>query len=173
MNEDTLIKQIKNGNKTLFEDLIKLYYDDVYRFIYYKTNNPDSSYDLTQETFIKMIRYFNSYSGKGKFKSYLFKIACNICNDYYKKQITEKNNSISSEELFYNQTDTQLNKITVEQILHKLPDFQSETIIYKYILGYKISEIADITNENISTVKSRLKQGLEKMKKYLEKEDYQ
>ena len=120
-----------------------------------------------------MIRYFNSYSGKGKFKSYLFKIACNICNDYYKKQITEKNNSISSEELFYNQTDTQLNKITVEQILHKLPDFQSETIIYKYILGYKISEIADITNENISTVKSRLKQGLEKIKKYLEKEDYQ
>lgn len=173
MNEETLIKQIKNGNKALFEDLIKLYYDDVYRFIYYKTNNPDYSYDLTQETFIKMIKYFNNYSGKGKFKSYLFKIACNICNDYYKKQITDKYNITVSEEIFYNQADTQLNQITVEQILHKLPAFQSETIIYKYILGYKISEIADITNENISTVKSRLKQGLEKMKKYLEKEDSQ
>lgn len=166
MSDKELIKRIKQGEKDLFEELIRRYYDDVYRFCYYKTSDCDASYDLTQETFLKLIKYFNSYQDKGKFKSYLFSIAVNICNNYYKKS-TKKSMDIDlvNESFYCHDHNEQItNRIIAEELLWKLPEHQRETIILKYFQGFKVREIAKITNEKIPTVKSRLKQGLEKMK---------
>lgn len=51
MEDKELIYKIQHGNKELLEELIKKYYDDIYKFCYYKTGNALISYDLTQETF--------------------------------------------------------------------------------------------------------------------------
>lgn len=166
MNDKELIKQIKQGDKSLFEELIRRYYDDIYRFCYYKTSNRDASYDLTQETFMKLIKYFNSYEDKGSFKSYLFSIAINICNDYFKKnaQSGEDIENINEKEYCLDKQEEVKNKIMVEDLLQRLPDYQKDAIILKYFQGFKVKEIARITNEKVPTVKSRLKQGLERMK---------
>lgn len=166
MTDKELIKRIKQGEKDLFEELIRRYYDDVYRFCYYKTSDCDASYDLTQETFLKLIKYFNSYQDKGKFKSYLFSIAVNICNNYYKKSADKSTDLDLVNESFYchDHNEQITNRIITEELLWQLPEYQRETIVLKYFQGFKIREIAKITNEKIPTVKSRLKQGLEKMK---------
>ena len=69
-----IINAINNSEK---------YYDDIYRFCYYKTGNSSLSYDLTQETFLKLIKYIGTYKHRGKFKSYLITIAMNVCNTYF------------------------------------------------------------------------------------------
>lgn len=164
MNDKELVRQIKQGNKSLFEELIRRYYDDIYRFCYYKTSNRDISYDLTQETFMKLIKYFNSYQEKSSFKSYLFSITINVCNNYY-KQNSRKDKDIENidESRFCN--DKQIgSKLFVNELLEQLPDYQKDAIVLKYLYGFKIKEIARITNQKVPTVKSRLKQGLERMK---------
>lgn len=60
------------------------------------------------------------------------------------------------------------NMIEVRKALHTLPDYQKEVIILRFYHGLKIREIAKVTESNIPTVKSRLKQGLQKIKRYLE-----
>ena len=97
MEDEELIHNIQHGEKELLELLIQKYYDDIYRFCYYKTGNASISYDLTQETFLKLIKYIGNYKDKGKFKSYLITIAINVCNSYFYK------NNINLEELDSNQ----------------------------------------------------------------------
>ena len=70
LEDKELIYTIQHGNKELLEILIEKYYDDIYRFCYYKTGNSSLSYDLTQEIFLKLIKYIGTYKHRGKFKSY-------------------------------------------------------------------------------------------------------
>lgn len=174
MEDKELIYKIQHGNKELLEKIIQKYYDDIYRFCFYKTGNASISYDLTQETFLKLIKYIGTYRHKGKFKGYLLTIAMNVCNTYFNE------NKVDLEELDvnqnYNDSDSdRLMKIEQKDIifkaLNKLPEKQKEVIILKYYEDLKIKDISKILNENISTIKSRLKQGLEKMEMYLGKED--
>lgn len=174
MEDKELIYKIQHGNKELLEKIIQKYYDDIYRFCFYKTGNASISYDLTQETFLKLIKYIGIYRHKGKFKGYLLTIAMNVCNTYFNE------NKVDLEELDvnqnYNDSDSdRLMKIEQKDIifkaLNKLPEKQKEVIILKYYEDLKIKDISKILNENISTIKSRLKQGLEKMEMYLGKED--
>ena len=171
MNDKDLIKRIKQGDKWLFEELIRRYYDDVYRFCYSKCGNRDTAYDLTQETFMKLIKYFNTYQDRGKFKSYLFSIAINICNNYYKSKKDNDFDEIGKGMDHQGQEEQISNQIVTEELLKQLPDYQKEAIILKYFHGFKIREIAKITNEKIPTVKSRIKQGLEKMGKMMGSDD--
>ncbi len=172
MEDKELIYNIQHGEKELLEVLIQKYYDDIYRLCYYKTGNASISYDLTQETFLKLIKYIENYKDKGKFKSYLITIAINVCNTYFHQ------NNIDIEELYsnenyYQNSSNELEKIEekdiVVQALNKLPEKQKEVIILKYYEDLKIKDISKILDEKIPTIKSRLKQGLEKMSRYLGK----
>ena len=53
-----------------------------------------------------------------------------------------------------------------------LPDIQKETIILRFYHNRKVREIATITGVSLPTAKSRLKQGLDKLKRYLNEEDF-
>lgn len=175
MEDKELIYKIQHGNKELLEELIKKYYDDIYKFCYYKTGNALISYDLTQETFLKLIKYIGTYKDRGKFKGYLITIAMNVCNTYF----VEKDTNI--EELYNNnnydiKSAKKINRIeqkdVIQKALDELPDKQKDVIILKYYEDFKIKEIAKILGEKVPTIKSRLKQGINKLSKHLRKEDF-
>lgn len=174
MEEKELIYRIQHGEKELLEELIQKYYDNIYRFCYYKTGNASISYDLTQETFLRLIKYMENYEHKGKLKNYIVTIAINVCNSYFYKNNTkfeELNNSCSDEG-----TLKELGKIEQKDIimkaLNRLPEKQKEVIILRYYEDLKIRDIAKMIDEKIPTVKSRLKQGIEKLNKSFSKEDF-
>lgn len=175
MDDKELIYEIQHGNQELLEKLIQKYYDGIYRFCYYKTGNAFVSYDLTQNVFLKLIQYIGSYKDKGKFKSYLITIAINVCNTYFYENMInfEEFDSNSS---YHQNINKELDKVekqnTIQKELNKLPEKQKEVIILKYYEGFKIREIAKILDEKVPTIKSRLKQGLEKLSRYLGEEDF-
>ncbi len=108
----------------------------------------------------------------GKFQNYLLTIAANTCNNYFKKAkliYTDLNTldiidftGSALERMIKNE-----NTIEVRRALHTLPDYQKEVIILRFYHDLKIREIAKITKSNVPTVKSRLRQGLQKLKRYL------
>ena len=56
MNEKALIKKCQRGDRQAFYELIRLYYDYVSGFLLKTTTDETLTEDLTQETFLKMIR---------------------------------------------------------------------------------------------------------------------
>lgn len=169
-----LIKKIQAGDTESFDVLVRKYYGGIYGFCYRRLNgDADTAADITQEVFLKLLENIHAVRMLGKFQNYLLTIAANTCNNYFKKakpvytdlsafDITD--GADSALEKMIQKED----KIEVCRVLHTLPDYQKEVIILRFYHDLKIREIAKITKSNIPTVKSRLRQGLEKMRRCLE-----
>ena len=125
--------------------------------------------DLTQEVFLRLVRTLSQYRPTGKFSNYIFTIAVNTANDFFRKNkrfIYEENDlmgidaGINIEEIFVKQEQFTY----LKEALNKLPDMQKDAILLRYFHNMKIKDIAKITGTNQSTVKSRISQGLGKLK---------
>ena len=83
MNEKALIKKCQRGNRTAFDELIRLYYEYVSGFLLKITMNETLTEDLTQETFLKMIRSIEKFDTEGSagFGTWLVTIAKNCYID--------------------------------------------------------------------------------------------
>lgn len=171
MEDKELIYRIQHGEKELLEELIQKYYDNIYKFCYYKTGNASISHDLTQETFLRVIKYIENYEHKGKLKNYIVTIAINVCNSYFYKNNTqfEELDNATSDESTLKEMGTFEQKDIIMKALSELPEKQKEVIILRYYEDLKIKDMAKILDEKVPTIKSRLKQGLEKMSRYLKK----
>jgi len=172
-----LLKRIQDGDPAAFEILVRKYYQDIYKFCVRRCNgNIAIAADLTQETFLKLIEHIQRYRPTGKFINFLLTIAVNTCNNNYKKKSLE---FVGLDALMQipdqNDIETMILQneasLTVQQAVNRLPDIQKETIILRFYHDRKLREIADITGVSLPTAKSRLKQGLDKLKCYLDKED--
>lgn len=173
------IQEIHKGNKKYLQNIAEKYYDDIYRFCCYQTGNREASYDLAQETFCRFIRYVESYKSRN-LKGYLLTIAMNVCRDYYK----EFQNLLAHEEEWKGEwEETELPNIGPEcsvvetersqrllKLLNKLPNMQREAIILHYYYGMKFREIGQLTGVSAATAKSRVKQGMDKLRKIFSKE---
>ena len=91
MSDRKLLKKVRDGDKEALSDIIKQYYADIFRFCLYMIQNEEDSYDITQETFLKFMKYGTSYQ-RNNLKGYLLTIARNLCFDYQqRKKETGKN----------------------------------------------------------------------------------
>ena len=202
MGDEELIRRIRQGEKKLLDLLIERYYQDVFRFCYYRTGNEQTAYDCTQETFLRMLRFLGNCGEARNFKSYLLRIALNICRDYYRdnpgfmmplnseedmvfiagKHHTSMIHKLEDAAISQNikaeehcrralSDYTQIeDKYIIQKCLMRLPEFQREAIVLHFYYGYKLREIASVTGVSLPTAKSRLKQGLDKLKKIFREE---
>ncbi|EOS21518.1 sigma-70 family RNA polymerase sigma factor [Lachnospiraceae bacterium 3-1] len=179
MNDREMIREIQKGKKEYLNDIAEKYYDDIYRFCCYQTGNCQDAGDLTQETFLKFIRSVEHYRYRN-LKGYLLTIARNVCVDYFRSCKRRKENEEDfQEEVEYKReenvqgarTKQEEFLITMSQLTDNLPEMQREAMVLYYGYGMKYREIAQITGTGIATVKSRIRQGTEKIKKSVTRDD--
>lgn len=170
LTDEELITRVQQGNEEMLEVLIRRYYDEVYYFCCYKTGDAESSYDCTQETFLKVTRNIHRYAEKSRFKGWLFSIARNVCNDFFRgkpkevpdteslMEIPEQKNRIAGSEI----------ALDIREALKLLTEEQREVVILRFYCDFKVREIAKIVGVPLPTAKSRLKRGIARLKEILE-----
>ena len=97
MTDKELMQEVYSGNQEALSDLIELYYADIFRFCLYMVQSEDDAYDITQETFLKFIKYSSAYR-QYNLKGYLLTIARNLCFSYFRMQ-KERNHSYERKRL--------------------------------------------------------------------------
>lgn len=170
LNDRTLIHKIQKGKKELLAEVIERYYGDIYRFCVYLTGNVQDGADITQETFCKFIRYVDSYRFRN-LKAYLYAVARNACMDYFRGQMghvpLEEAPEAAGAEKGYVRAELESDLFMQ---LQKISGEQREAILLYYYEELRLKDIARITGAPLSTVKSRIRQGLAKLKKLCEEE---
>ena len=163
-------------DKKYFEKLYEMYFDKIYSYIYYKTFNHPIAEDLTSETFMKVLRSLDRFEWKenGSFCAWIFRIAQNIVNDYYraKKEFIgiEK---ISGSSVLRNPEDEFLDKVEKDMIksaLKKLTKDQQEVVILRYGANMKFNEIAKVKNKSDVAVRALFFRAMHSLKEMLLKE---
>ncbi|EFS21492.1 Sigma-70 region 2 [Fusobacterium gonidiaformans 3-1-5R] len=135
-----------------FDEIFEQYFDKVYYKVLGIVKNSDDAEDISQEVFISVYKNLKKFKGESNIYTWIYRIAINKTYDFLKKNKTmlEINEEILS--LEYN-VDMNTNMILKEK-LKKISMQEREFVILKDIYGYKLKEIAEMKDMNLSTVKS-------------------
>ncbi len=173
MNDKALIKKCQRGDRQAFDELIRLYYDYVFGFLLKNTADEILSEDLTQETFLKMIRSIEKYDpgGSASFGTWLITIAKNCYIDHLRRNRIhlEDIDSLPLEDE-RNVADEVERKLQYEQILkamETLPPEQALAIKLKYVEDMTLAQIAEQFGVQQKTIKSRIHDGTVKLRRKL------
>lgn len=178
MDETTLVRQVQNGNHAAFNELANRWQAKIHRFAYRFFADPDDASEITQKTFIKVYQKLDTLDNPGNFPAWIYRVANNLCLDELKRAGRRKSSPLEAWVEQAEKADSILPSDTMEakelgRIIHKalltLPDEQRVVVILKEYEGLKFREIAEILEEPVSTVKSRLYYGLKALRRVLTK----
>ncbi len=168
---ESLIVKVISGDRNSANQLIRMYYDEIYIYVYNYTLNKEIALDLTQEIFMRVLKKLKTYqSSKGSFKNWLYQVAHNYVMNYFKtKGYKDKLVQLEMEQFAedFNILDNFINKeneLLLSSAILRLNHKYREIIIMRYYEDYSIKEIANTLNINENTVKTRLRRGLSELK---------
>lgn len=90
-DERSLIRRTQNGNTEAFNALVLKYHPRLYTHIRGRVKDVETAKDLTQETWLKAFRAISTFRGDAAFSSWLYRIAENVCIDFFRKQKVSRN----------------------------------------------------------------------------------
>lgn len=160
------------GNRRAFDQLVVRYQSPVRRFFLHQTLGDASlSNDLAQDTFIKAWRNIGSFRAMSSFQTWLMRIAYNVFYDYVRSRKTTSDIDNVAEPMTNGNSNPSL-QMDLYHALSLLKPDERTCITLQLVDGYKIDQIAKITNMKEGTVKSILFRGKEKLTKYLKQNGY-
>lgn len=160
MSDDELVKQIQLGDEAAAAELIKRYYTSILRYCKWHCSSSEAAEDLTQETFFRLFKNLSGYTGRKKFKAYLYTIASHLCIDesrklkFYPLEI-EENPGCAQNEILRVEDRAVINKL-----LNILSPEQRETVILRFGEQLSFEEIAKVMGCNMRTAQSRVRSAL-------------
>lgn len=172
--EEELIRKMGQGDCAAMEELISIYYPEILRYCLWHAPNRDLAEDAVQETFLKMIRYFDIYTHNRKFRAFLYRIAANVCADMRKRKwMTEVSLEDNAQEVEY--TEHGFDKIDGDlQLLDMVRDLDEELkeiVLLKFGQDLALKEIAEVLHLPMRTVQSRLRRSLKYLRTSLESQN--
>jgi RNA polymerase sigma-70 factor (ECF subfamily) len=146
------------GDADAFGCLYKLYFDRIYRYVYYRTGRVTEAEDLTERVFLKAWEAMGRYQQRGSgFSPWLYRIARNAIIDHRRT----KKDTLSLEDL---PLPTAAEGLTPEEALvereearnlqaaiARLPEEQQEVVILRFIEGISHAEVATVIGKSEGT----------------------
>jgi RNA polymerase sigma-70 factor (ECF subfamily) len=180
--DEELVARSIRGDAESFNQLILRWERPIYALAYRTIGREEDARDVCQETFLRAFRALPAFRGQAKFSSWLYRIALNLCRDWMRRErrvpvvqapegvdlldlAAENEPSEPIEELVARKDLTKL----VERVMARLPEEQRTAIVLKEYHGLTFQEIADVVGCPLSTVKTRLYQGLTVLRRELAK----
>lgn len=160
--------------QTLQDYLIDFIMDNqnkYYRIAYCYVRNKEDALDVVQNTIVKVLENQHSIRNKKAIKTWIYRILINECLTVLKKTKKEMPYELEEfEEDSYKEKFYDGEKEELFEAINILPEKQKIVIILHYYEGLTLKEISQVTETNLSTVKTRLYSGLEKLKSILKEE---
>jgi len=174
-DRDLIIKAAA-GSDEAFTELFQRYYSFLFNYLLKLTLNEETSRDLAQETMIKCYTHLSSFKGEGKFSTWMISIASRLYIDFIrKKQREEKkiskiihhlsrqlNWKAQNKGLEWSDTFTDFNQLEA--------DIRIPILLHHYY-GFTYEEIGSMLGIKTGTVKSRVHNGINRLKKEWKDDD--
>ena len=171
MNRNLFIENLQRGEEQALTALVNQNQDKVFRTCFAYVQNKEDAYDLTQETFLKVLEKINQYKGDSQISTWIIRIAINISLNFIrdnKKRLQQID--ISDLQIETNNQENFLNKEIKKEIrkaILQLPEKQRKVFILSYYLDMNYKEISEITSYSVSSIESLLFRARRKLRTLL------
>ena len=179
-SDEELVARSRSGDLESFNQLVVRWERPIYALAYRVIGREEDARDVCQETFLRAFRALGGFRGQAKFSSWLYRITLNLCRDWIRRErrapIVQAPEGVDLIELAGQPeaaesvedlvSRRQLGRV-VARAMQALSDEQRAAIILKEYHGLTFQEIADLLDCPLSTVKTRLYQGLSVLRRQL------
>jgi RNA polymerase sigma-70 factor, ECF subfamily len=176
-SEQTLISRVQSGDFSAVEELYGRYSRQAFGLALKILNNPEAAEDAVQDAFLRFWKQPKSFDpDRGRFGTWLLSVVHNLCIDHLRRK---RNKAISidqqeaQERLSYLADDQVaieeevwlgMQRTAIKKAMGSLPLEQRRVIELAFFSGLTHQEIAQETGQPLGTIKSRIRQGLMKLK---------
>src|SRR5262245_31508266 len=160
-----LVEAILSGDAEAGRRLVREQYPRVYRYLVYLTGRPELAEDLTQETFLHAWRRLDTFEGRAPLRTWLHTIAHRVFLHSLRQQRSQVSLDAVAEVAAAHPAALEL--VELRELIGSLPDEEREILLLHALEGYTSVEIARIVGAPEGTVRYRLSQARERLRKQL------
>jgi RNA polymerase sigma-70 factor, ECF subfamily len=181
--DEELVALSIGGDVESFNQLVLRWERPIFALAYRVIGREEEARDVVQETFLRAFRGIGNFRGQAKFSSWVYRIALNLCRDWIRRErrapilptpegvdvieLAAEQGPVESIEDLVARND--ISKVVAE-LMTRLPEEQRTAIVLKEYHGMTFQEIADLQGVPLSTVKTRLYQGLNVLRRHLQQQ---
>ena len=173
-----MVEATRAGDQTAFHRLVDHFQPEIFRMLYYRTRSRMDAEDLTQDVFLKAYKHVGRLQSPQVFRSWLYRIAVNRVNDYFrKKRFRALFGNVSMDAETFQETEEMAVPAQapdalerrefwrqVEKMLDALSRTEREVFLLRFFDQLSIKEMTAALGKNESTVKTHLYRALKKIK---------
>jgi RNA polymerase sigma factor (sigma-70 family) len=167
-SDELLMKRFCRGEGAAFEMLFARHAPAVRRYLARFSGSATLADDLTQATFLSLVRARGRFVHGHAFKPWLYAIATNVAKDTYRRR---KHEQLEADVEPHETAEMYVRDSGLEKVIHRalkqLPKAQRSAIVMHRFEGLSFAEIAAAEGASESTVKVRAHRGYEKLRELL------
>ncbi|HVA72523.1 MAG TPA: sigma-70 family RNA polymerase sigma factor [Candidatus Limnocylindrales bacterium] len=175
------VARLRRGDLDALAEMVTRYQNRLYRYLLRMVRQPAEAEDLFQQTWLRVATQIRRFDPHRNFEAWLFTLARNLAIDHLRRVRPESLDERGEND--YSATpaslrasgpaalDVVIARERAQQIaeaMDVLPVMYREVLALRFEEEMKIEEIAEVLNAPLSTVKSRLRRGLENLREGLE-----
>jgi len=162
---------------TAYKVLVERYEGMVFNLCMKFLGSRQDAEEIAQDSLLQVFRKINQFQGRSSFKTWLYKIVQNYCRNRISKIIRKREVQESYEDhakedvstTTFDSADSSEKSEYIQEALNKLKPNDKEIILYKFVSGMTLQEIAEVTEIGASAAKMRYYRALEAFKEAYER----
>jgi RNA polymerase sigma-70 factor (ECF subfamily) len=173
LDDSEVVAAFLAGNRRGFDELVERYQNRLLNFVYRTVGDRERAEDLVQEVFIRVYRHLHRFDRSKKFSTWVYTIASNLAKNELRNrsrnplvlfQTIKGRGEEDDRPVDFEDPGTRPDDLfrkrhlraLVEEAVAALPEHHREVFVLRELEGKSYEEIAEITDCNLGTVKSRL-----------------
>jgi len=166
MSDEQIMEAVKNGDLQQASLLFDRFHKRIYNFLAHMTADRDAAEDLTQNVFLRLLKYRHSYNPEMKFQSWIYQMARNAFSDHYQQQKQRTPVKIEIEKLndrmpdLLDALEQEENEKRLIRALAQLPDDYRELLVLTRFQHLKYEEVAGYLDITVANVKVKVHRAI-------------
>ena len=172
MTDEMIMEAVKNGDLQQVSLLFERYHKRIYNFLARMTIDRDLAEDLTQNVFLRIIKYRSSYREGMRFQAWIYQVARNIFSDHYQVNKNKFSDFVTVDKISDHlpESDDSRDREEQEQLLTRsmalLNDEQRELLVLTRFQHMKYEEVAVIMDTTVANIKVKVHRAIAKLREH-------
>ena len=172
MTDELIMEAVKSGDLQRATLLFERYNKRIFNFLSRMTLDRDIAEDLTQNVFLRMIKYRSSYRDGARFQSWLYQIARNVFSDHYHEAKGRYAHVLDVEKIGDHMADHNESVLQEEKesllmrSLEKLSTDQREVLILTRFQHMKYEEVAALLDTSVANIKVKVHRAMHRLREF-------
>jgi RNA polymerase sigma factor (sigma-70 family) len=172
MTDEMIMEAVKNGDLQQVSLLFERYHKRIFNFLARMTMDRDLAEDLTQNVFLRIMKYRTSYREGNRFESWIYQVARNAFSDHYKAQKNKFSDFVDVENVSDSMQDSDEGsemdekERLLQQSMALLTEEQRELLVLTRFQHMKYEDVATIMDTTVANIKVKVHRAIAKLREH-------